>query len=60
MKPTRFLIKINLFLGILLNSVLVFAQVKDLECEHLVNPIGIDAPNPRLTWRSEDFRRPDR
>ncbi len=53
MKPTRFLIKINLFLGILLNSVLVFAQVKDLECEHLTNPIGIDAPNPRLAWRSE-------
>ena len=52
MKLTR-LLKSSLFLSIFLNSILVFAQVKDLECEHLTNPLGIDAPNPRLTWRSE-------
>ncbi len=26
-------------------------QVVDLRCEYLVNPIGIDQPKPRLTWR---------
>ncbi|WP_245590597.1 glycoside hydrolase family 78 protein [Adhaeribacter aquaticus] len=28
-----------------------------LRSEHLINPIGIDAPNPRLAWRLEDTRR---
>lgn len=23
----------------------------DLRCEHMFSPLGIDAPNPRLTWR---------
>ena len=23
----------------------------DLKCEHLVNPLGIDSPHPRFTWR---------
>lgn len=27
-----------------------------LRCEHLVNPLGIDAPAPRLTWRLTDTR----
>jgi len=27
-----------------------------LQCEHLVNPLGIDVPNPRLTWQLEDSR----
>ena len=26
------------------------AQI-DLKCEHLVNPLGIDSPQPRFTWR---------
>lgn len=25
--------------------------VYDLRCENLINPIGIDAPSPRLSWR---------
>ncbi|HSC38933.1 MAG TPA: family 78 glycoside hydrolase catalytic domain, partial [Chitinophagaceae bacterium] len=25
-------------------------------CEYLIDPIGIDAPNPRLTWQLEDHR----
>jgi alpha-L-rhamnosidase len=25
-------------------------------CEYLTNPIGIDAPNPRLSWQLEDHR----
>lgn len=27
-----------------------------LRCEYLVNPLGIDAPSPRLTWRMADDR----
>lgn len=27
-----------------------------LKCEHIVNPIGIDIQNPRLTWRLDDDR----
>ena len=39
---------------VLFFSVAAFANAKDLECEHLVNPLGIDAPNPRLSWRLDD------
>lgn len=28
----------------------------ELRCEHLVNPLGIDNPNPRLTWKLNDSR----
>jgi Alpha-L-rhamnosidase N-terminal domain. len=28
----------------------------DLKCEYLINPIGIDSPNPRLTWKLNDKR----
>ena len=28
----------------------------DLRCEHLPNPLGIDSPQPRLSWRLEDNR----
>lgn len=27
-----------------------------LQCEHLVRPIGIDAPNPRFSWKMNDPR----
>ena len=26
----------------------------NLQCEHLVNPLGIDVPNPRLSWQLND------
>ncbi len=26
----------------------------NLQCEHLVDPLGIDAPNPRLLWQIKD------
>src|SRR5579872_5706216 len=26
------------------------ASVKDLRCEYLINPLGIDEPTPRLSW----------
>ncbi|MGI4884052.1 MAG: family 78 glycoside hydrolase catalytic domain [Janthinobacterium lividum] len=28
-----------------------------LRCEYLTNPLGLDAPRPRLTWRLADARR---
>ena len=27
-----------------------------LKCEHLNNPMGVDIPNPRLTWMLKDTR----
>ena len=39
-------------------SLSVYAQsdrsVYDLQCEYLVNPIGIDAASPRFTWKIAD------
>jgi alpha-L-rhamnosidase len=32
-------------------------NITDLRCEHLANPLGIDAPAPRLAWRMDDTRR---
>ena len=34
-----------------------FAAPVGLQCEHLVNPLGIDALTPRLTWRLDDARK---
>ena len=28
-----------------------------LQCEHLINPLGIDTPAPRLAWRLNDSRK---
>jgi len=28
-----------------------------LKCEHLINPIGVDNPNPRLSWLMDDNRK---
>ncbi len=45
-------------------SVLAFcgkaATVTGLLCEHLVNPLGIDASAPRLSWQMESNRRGER
>ncbi len=30
------------------------AKIKDLKCEHLAGPIGIDAEQPRFSWQMED------
>lgn len=38
-----------------LTSQLVLAgSIIGLKCEHLINPIGIDNPNPRLSWMMKD------
>jgi alpha-L-rhamnosidase len=51
--------------GSLLAGILSFAwhaatgnvQVTGLKCEYAVNPLGIDAPHPRLSWLMSDSRR---
>lgn len=35
---------------IAVSTISMKAQI-DLKCEHLVNPLGIDSPQPRFTWR---------
>lgn len=49
-------ILLTMLLGIM--SVLSYAQIKPvkLQCEHLVNPLGIDTPEPRLSWQLKDDR----
>ncbi len=42
--------------ALVLISAISFAQPVDLQCEHLLNPIGIDNPNPRLSWKMNDSR----
>lgn len=37
-------------------SAFSFAQPVNLQCEHLINPIGIDASAPRLQWQMHDSR----
>lgn len=41
-----------------ISGVLSYAQIKPvkLQCEHLVNPLGIDTPEPRLSWQLKDDR----
>jgi len=49
-----------LFILTLLSAKSIFANATvspyGLQCEHLVNPIGIDAPEPRLSWMLADTR----
>ncbi|MDP4189228.1 MAG: alpha-rhamnosidase, partial [Bacteroidota bacterium] len=30
--------------------------IENLHCEHMAGPLGIDAPNPRLSWQINDLR----
>src|SRR5450759_3798101 len=47
----------HLFLFLLLLTINLKAQTPvRLQCEHLVNPLGIDVPDPRLSWQSDDPR----
>lgn len=45
------------FLSIGFIQVQAVGSPTDLKCEHLTNPIGIDNPHPRLTWRLNDNRK---
>ncbi len=51
----------NKFFFVLLAVLFVSCQhqpfeVVDLQCEHLVEPIGIDSPRPRFSWKIESQR----
>jgi len=56
------MIKYSLFILTLLLAVLTFnsnaqqCQPKNLLCEYMPNPIGIDAATPRLKWMLDDHR----
>ncbi|MCG2614322.1 glycoside hydrolase family 78 protein [Terrimonas sp. NA20] len=43
-------------LSILLSSPFILAQTgsKELRCEHLVTPLGVDKDQPRLSWQMND------
>ncbi len=44
-----------LFCALVLSANLVFGQIEpyDLSVEYLNNPVGIDTPSPRLSWKSK-------
>jgi alpha-L-rhamnosidase len=45
-----------LFLMLSYLSPTVGPAISNQQCEHLVNPIGLDNPQPRLTWQMDDPR----
>lgn len=50
--------KIFVLTVLLVLSVCVYANnsIDNLQCEHLVAPIGVDNPNPRLSWQLQDIK----
>ena len=48
-----------LFNCIVLNvtAQLTQSSLYDLQCEHLINPLGLDAASPRFSWKQQDDRR---
>ncbi|MBS1610912.1 MAG: hypothetical protein JSS70_19585, partial [Bacteroidetes bacterium] len=55
MRPGKiFFLAISVFTEIILNAQPV--KINRLQCEHLVNPLGIDALQPRLSWMMDDIR----
>lgn len=60
MRHKFILFRLFLFLNCLLLSQSIFAntpcKVTALQCEYLVNPLGIDATSPRFTWQLADAR----
>jgi alpha-L-rhamnosidase len=56
------LLVLGCLLGLLVSSNVLHATstsvaVSDLRCEYRVNPLGVDAPKPRLSWKSTSNRR---
>lgn len=51
--------KISFFLLFLFSILFSFSQVsvKNLLCEHMVNPIGLDVARPRFSWQLESAKR---
>jgi alpha-L-rhamnosidase len=52
-------IKLSIFSGLLLfagiscKEKISRAKIKNLKCEHLIQPVGIDSPEPRFTWQMD-------
>jgi alpha-L-rhamnosidase len=53
-KKDRCMLQGFVFLALLLNTLFVNATPVQLSCEHLVNPVGIDAAHPRFSWQLID------
>ena len=47
-------IKANNLLEKIDGKIVIIKSVNQLKCEHLVNPLGIDIANPRLSWVLQD------
>ena len=55
MRTGKFLfVFVSVFVPVILNAQTV--KISGLQCERLVNPLGIDAAQPRLSWMMEDAR----
>jgi alpha-L-rhamnosidase len=48
------------FLGLVLTSAHCYAAVGNLRCEYLIDPFGMDALRPRLSWIMSSSRRGER
>ncbi|MDO9613472.1 MAG: hypothetical protein Q7J86_02985, partial [Bacteroidota bacterium] len=55
MNSTRF-IGLLLLVLITIQTQAQKSQSINLQCEHMVNPIGIDEASPRLKWQMNDTR----
>ncbi|MFN8356081.1 MAG: family 78 glycoside hydrolase catalytic domain [Spirosomataceae bacterium] len=48
--------KLVMMLVLVVSSIPLFAQIYNLKTEYLTNPLGVDSPNPRFTWKQKDTR----
>jgi len=49
-----FIISVLLFAGTSCKEKVSRAKIKNLKCEHLDQPVGIDSPTPRFMWQIEN------
>src|SRR5689334_3642136 len=52
----QFLTRMIVVVGCLVTGLAIHGQelkIKNLRCEYLVDPIGIETPNPRFSWELE-------
>ncbi|RZM28056.1 MAG: alpha-rhamnosidase, partial [Pedobacter sp.] len=55
-KPGRIILFLLFCMAFLSLKTVQGADIINLKCEHLSNPLGIDNPNPRLSWMMNDDR----
>ena len=53
-------LKLIAIFGVVLIARVCCAEIENLRCEYLQNPLGIDATNPRLSWIITSNRRGER